>query len=75
METFVAQKAGSGPTFKAPKMPRGRIERLGKMNDRHTFLLGARDFAGLLELAAEYEAMNMPRMAAQIRKEVPNAAK
>jgi hypothetical protein len=56
-------------------MPRGRIERLGRMNDRYTFLLGARDFAGLLELAQEYQDMNMPRMAAQIRKEVPNAAK
>jgi hypothetical protein len=39
------------------------------MNDRRLALVSAGDGLGLLELAAEYEAKGMPRMAAEIRKE------
>lgn len=48
---------------------RRRIEMLGKMNDRRLGYVAAGDWESLLELAAEYEAKKMPRMAAEIRKE------
>jgi hypothetical protein len=69
---FVPAEAGSGVVWEdiriKPEVMR-RIEALGRMNDRRLALVSAGDGLGLLELAAEYEAKGMPRVAAEIRKE------
>jgi len=48
---------------------RKMIERLGKLNDRHTTALTAGDRFMLLCLADDYEEIHCPRMASEIRTE------
>ena len=71
-DIYVPNNVGDGVQFSyeglKPAVAR-RIEVLGKMNDRRVAMRGCGDVDGLLVLAAEYEAMKMPKMAAEIRKE------
>ena len=54
---------------KIPAALVSRMDVLEKLNDRYLHLRGAGDKDGLLELAAEYDAMKMHTMAGQIRRE------
>lgn len=61
-----------------PKMERARIarvvEELGLLNDRVNACLAAADHGGLLAVAAEYAARNMPRKANDVLELVPTGA-
>lgn len=52
-----------------PPKVQARIERLVHMNDRREIYLLKQDRDGLLQLAAEYSEMGMPRMAAIVQTE------
>jgi predicted DNA-binding helix-hairpin-helix protein len=52
-----------------------RIEQLGQLNDRHTAALNRADRQALKELAIEYEAMECPRRAAEIRDQAKGIRK
>lgn len=71
-DIFIPASSGDGVQFGYEKLKPGvarRIEMLGKMNDRRVAMKGLGDWKGLLQLAEEYEAKKMPKMAAEIRKE------
>ena len=66
--------AGSGMIIRPENIDRvagrkARMNMLVEMDRRHTEMLNAGDWIGLLALAAEYHALGAVGRAAQIRKE------
>ena len=66
------------PTKKSAHRKSGearRVEELGKLNDRHTLYLAARDAGKLRKLAAEYAGRGMTATARGIRIEAKGLIK
>jgi len=69
---YVPNDAGDGVAFESTKIKpeiMRRIEALGKMNDRREAYKAAGDWMSLVQLADEYEAKKMLKMAESVRLE------